>query len=215
MCRFRHLLETHALGERLFQTVHDYLEAHGFKVGTGTIVDATIINAPLSTKNQDRSRDPEMPQTKKGNQWYFGMKAHIGVDSQSKIIHAVEATAANVHDAVCLPDLLHGAERRVWGDSAYQGQGDVLREHAPAAQDFTNRRDRRNGVVDEIERAKFTTKSRVRAKVEPPFLIIKRLFGFATTRYRGLAKNAHRLLVTCALTNLYLVRRRLLRGVGA
>ena len=118
MCRFRHLLETHALGERLFQTVHDYLEAHGFKVGTGTIVDATIINAPLSTKNQDRSRDPEMHQTKKGNQWCFGMKAHIGVDSQTKIIHTVVATAANVHDSVCLPDLLHGAETRVWGDSA-------------------------------------------------------------------------------------------------
>ena len=213
--RFRHLLETHELGERVFERVHDYLEAHSIKIGTGTIVDATIINAPPSTKNKDRSRDPEMHQTKKGNQWYFGMKAHIGVDSRTKIIHAVVATAANVHDSVCLPDLLHGAERRVWGDSAYQGQGDVLREHAPAAQDFTNRRYRRQGVVDEVERAKNKTKSSVRAKVEHPFLIIKRIFGFAKTRYRGLAKNAHRLFVTCALTNLYLVRRRLLRLVEA
>lgn len=211
ICRFRHLLERNNLGEALFEYVLDYLEANGIKVGRGTIVDATIISAPPSTKNKDKSRDPDMHQTKKGNQWFFGMKAHIGVDSRTKVIHAVAATAANVHDATCLPDLLHGEETKVWGDSAYQGQGEVINECAPAAQDMTNRRYRRRGVVDEVERAKNKTKSSVRAKVEHPFLVIKRIFGFAKTRYKGLEKNAHRLFVTCALTNLYLVRRRLLR----
>ena len=212
MCRFRHLLERNNLGEAIFQYVLDHLDAHGIKVGQGTIVDAAIISAPPSTKNQDRARDPDMHQTKKGNQWFFGMKAHIGVDSRTKVIHAVAATAANVHDAACLPDLLHGEETKVWGDSAYQGQGAVIEACAPAAQDMTNRRYRRNGVVDEVVRAKNKTKSRVRAKVEHPFLVIKRIFGFAKTRYRGLDKNAHRLFVTCALTNLYLVRRQLVRA---
>ena len=142
---------------------------------------------------------------------HFGMKAHIGVDSRTKVIHAVAATAANIHDAHLLPDLLHGEETKVWGDSAYQGQGKVIQASAPNAQDMINRRYRRNGEVDEIERAKNKTKSSVRAKVEHPFLVIKRIFGFAKTRYRGLEKNAHRLFVTCALTNLYLMRRRLLQ----
>ena len=209
--RFRHLLERHDLGRKLFEEVHRHLERHGIKVSTGTIVDATIINAPSSTKNQDKSRDPDMHQTKKGNQWYFGMKAHVGVDSQSKVIHAVAATSANVHDSVCLPDLLHGEETRVWGDSAYQGQAAVLRRHAPKAKDFTNRRYRYQGRVDEAERVKNKTKSSVRARVEHSIGVIKRIFGFVKVRYRGLAKNANRLFVTCALANLYLVRRRLLR----
>lgn len=211
ICRFRHLLERNALGEAIFEYVIEHLEACGIKVGKGTIVDASIISAPPSTKNKDRARDPDMHQTKKGNQWFFGMKAHIGVDSRTKVIHAVAATAANVHDATCLPDLLHGEETKVWGDSAYQGQGHVIKDCAPNAQDLTNRRYRRNGAVDEVERAKNKTKSSVRAKVEHPFLVIKRVFGFAKTRYRGLEKNAHRLFVTCALVNLYLMRRRLLR----
>lgn len=211
VCRFRHLLEQQGLGEAIFQYVLEHLEAQGIKVGRGTIVDATIIGAPPSTKNKERARDPDMHQTKKGNQWFFGMKAHIGVDSRTRVIHAVAATAANVHDATCLPDLLHGEETKVWGDSAYQGQGQVIADCAPNAQDMTNRRYRRKGEVDEVERAKNKTKSRVRAKVEHPFLVIKRIFGFAKTRYRGLEKNAHRLFVTCALTNLYLTRRRLLR----
>ena len=211
LCRFRHLLERNKLGKKIFQRVHDYLEAHGIEIGKGTIVDASIISAPPSTKNKDRTRDPDMHQTKKGNQWYFGMKAHIGVDSRTKVIHSVAATAANVHDATCLPDLLHGEETRVWGDSAYQGQGEVIKQCAPQAQDMTNRRYRRKGVVDEVERAKNKTKSKVRAKVEHLFLVIKRVFGFAKTRYRGLEKNAHRLFVTCALTNLYIMRRRLMR----
>src|SRR5664279_3206607 len=153
-----------------------------------------------------------MHQTKKGNQWYFGMKAHVGVDSRTKIIHAVVATAANVADSEVLPDLLHGEETRVWGDQAYRGQSDVIRTHAPNAKDFTNRRYRHRGIVDETERAKNRTKSRVRAKVEHAFFVIKRVFGFTKVRYRGLHKNAHRLFVTCALANLFMARRQLLRA---
>lgn len=211
ICRFRHLLEAHDLGRRLFEEAHRHLEANGLKVSTGTIVDATIIHAPSSTKNASKTRDPEMHQTRKGNQWYFGMKAHIGVDSKTKIIHSAAATAANVADCRLLPDLLHGEETRVWGDQAYRGQRNVIVEHAPRAQDFTNRRYRQKGVVNENERAKNRTKSKVRAKVEHAFFVIKQVFGFARVRYRGLDKNAHRLFVTCALANLYMARRHLLR----
>jgi IS5 family transposase len=212
ICRFRHLLEAHDLGRRLFEEVHRHLEANGLKVSTGTIVDATIIHAPSSTKNADQARDPEMHQTRKGNQWYFGMKAHIGVDSKTKIIHSAAATPANVADCHLLPDLLHGEETRVWGDQAYRGQRDVIVEHAPRARDFTNRRYRQNGVVDERERTKNRTKSKVRARVEHAFFVIKRVFGFARVRYRGLDKNAHRLFVTCALANLFMARRHLMRA---
>ena len=215
VCRFRHLLEAHDLGRRLFEEVHRHLEAKGLKLATGTIVDATIINAPSSTKNADKTRDPDMHQTKKGTQGYFGMKAHVGIDSRTKIIHAVVATAANVADSAVLPDLLHGDETRVWGDQAYRGQSDVIKAHAPNAKDFTNRRYRQRGVVDEAERAKNRTKSRVRAKVEHAIGVIKRIFGFAKVRYRGLDKNAHRLFVTCALANLFIARRHLLRCQGA
>lgn len=215
ICRFRHLLEAHDLCAAIFEDVHRHLEAKGLKVATGTIVDATIIHAPSSTKNKDRARDPEMHQTKKGNQWYFGMKAHIGVDSALKLIHAVAATAANVHDSEVLGDLLHGRERRVWGDQAYRGQSEVIKEHAPDAQDFTNKRYRHCGIVDQAERAKNRTKSKVRARVEHPIGILKRVFGFVKVRYRGLAKNAHRLFVACALANLYMMRRRLLRLAAA
>jgi transposase, IS5 family len=155
-----------------------------------------------------------MHQTKKGNQWHFGMKAHIGTDSQSKLMHSVAFTAANVHDSQALPYLLHGQETRVWGDSAYSGQTELIKAHAPNALDFTHHKGRRNQPLSKAERAKNTTKSRVRAKVEHAFLIIKRIFGFTKVRYRGLMKNANRLFVTCALANLYLVRRKLLRLQG-
>jgi IS5 family transposase len=211
VCRFRHLLETYDLGRRLFEEVHRHLESNGLKVFTGTIVDATIINAPSSTKNAKKARDPEMHQTKKGNQWYFGMKAHVGIDSRTKIIHSVVATAANVADSVVLPDLLHGEETRVYGDQAYRGQREVIRAHAPKARDFTNRRYRHRGVVDEIERARNRTKSKVRARVEHAIGVVKRIFGFVKVRYRGLEKNAHRLFVTCALANIYIARRHLMR----
>jgi len=209
--RFRHLLESHDLGRQLFAAVSAHLQAQGLKVATGTIVDATIINAPSSTKNQEGERDPEMKQTQKGNQWYFGMKAHIGVDSKTKLIHAVAASAANVHDKHALPHLLHGRERRVYGDSGYAGQKELIRQHAPQAKDFTQRRGRGYRYLSPEERAKNRTKSRVRAKVEHALGVIKRIFGFIKVRYRGLAKNAHRLFVTAALANLYLARSYLLR----
>ena len=207
------------LGRQLFDAVQRHLTAKGLKVATGTIpafagTDATIISAPSSTKNAKKARDPEMHQTKKGNQWYFGMKAHTGIDSRSKLIHAAVATPANAADSTVLPDLLHGKETRVWGDQAYRGQRAVIRQHAPKAQDFTNRRYRHRGVVDEVERAKNRTKSKVRAKVEHSIGVIKRVFGFAKVRCRGLKKNTHRLLVTCALANLFMARRHLLRGLG-
>jgi transposase, IS5 family len=211
VCRFRHLLEENDLGRPLFDEVQRHLAAKGLKIAKGTIVDATIINAPSSTKNADKARDPEMHQTKKGNQWYFGMKAHLGVDSRSKLIHAVVATPAHAADSTVLPNLLHGKETRVWGDQAYRGQRAVIRQHAPKAQDFTNRRYRQRGVVDDVERAKNRTKSKVRARVEHSIGVIKRVFGFAKVRYRRLKKNTHRLLVTCALVNLFIARRNLLR----
>ena len=211
VCNFRHLLEAHNLGNQLFVLINAYLQESGLKVSTGTIVDATIIDAPSSTKNKDGERDPEMHQTKKGNQWYFGMKGHIGVDSQTKLIHSVAATAANVHDSQLLGDLLHGEETRVWGDSAYTGQGEVMREHAPKAQDFTNQKGFRNRPLSDEDAARNRTKSRVRAKVEHPFLVLKRIFGFNKVRYRGLDKNANRLFVACGLANLYMARRQLLR----
>jgi IS5 family transposase len=121
LCKFRHLLERHDLGTELFQRVHEHLEQRGLKLSAGTIVDASIIHAPCSTKNATQARDPEMHQIKKGNQWYFGMKAHLGVDSRSKVIHSVVATAANVADATGLPDLLHGEKTQVWGDQGYRG----------------------------------------------------------------------------------------------
>jgi IS5 family transposase len=209
VCKFRHLLERHELGARIFSAIGAHLQKSGIAIGTGSIVDATIIAAPSSTKNATRTRDPEMRQTKKGNQWYFGMKAHVGVDSRSKVIHSVVATSANVHDAAVLGELLHGDETRVWGDRAYQGKRAAIRAAAPQARDFTNRRCRWRGRVDWAEKARNTTKSRVRAKVEHSIGVIKRIFGFSRVRYRGLEKNAHRLFVTAGLANLYMCRHRL------
>lgn len=211
ICKFRHLMEKHNLGDQLFHLVNQYLKENGLKVSRGTIVDASIISAPNSTKNKKKERDPEMRQTRKGNQWYFGMKAHIGIDSQTKLIHSVAVTSANVHDSQVLPDLLHGDETRVWGDSAYTGQKQVITEHAPRAKDFTNAKGYRNRQLTEEDRAKNRRKSSVRAKVEHQFGIIKRQFGFSKVRYRGLGKNAHRLFVACALSNLVMAKRVLLR----
>lgn len=212
VCKFRHLLERHKLGKPLLKAVNEHLKRQGVKITNGTIVDATIISAPSSTKNQDGERDPEMHQTAKGKQWYFGMKAHVGVDSRTKLIHTILASAANVADRDALPYLLHGKETRVWGDQGYQGQSEVIHEHAPRAKDFTNRTYRRHGKINEVEKAKNRTKSRVRSKVEHVIGVIKRVFGFTKVRYRGLAKNLHRLEVTAALANLLMVRRALLRA---
>jgi IS5 family transposase len=192
----------------MLDAMNRHLESRGIRIATGTIVDATIIRAPSSTKNTKGERDPEMHQTRKGNQWYFGMKAHVGVDSKSGIVHSVCTTAASVADKHMLADLLHGEERKVWGDG-YQGQGEVILEAAPHAQDMTSRRTRYKDSVDELQRAKNRVKARVRAKVEHPSRIVKRIFGFEKTRYRGLRKNHQRLCVNFALANLYLHRKRL------
>ena len=213
MLKFRRLLNANKLGEALFATVGQELQARGFKVNTGTIVDATIIGAPSSTKNADKARDPEMHQTRKGQQWYFGMKLHIGVDSQTGLTHSAVVTAANVHDKHPLPDLLHGQERRVYGDSAYASQKKLIEGKAPRAKDFTNQRTRRNGIVDEALKVKNRSKSRIRSRVEHVFGVVKRLWGFGKVRYRGLAKNATRAFTALALANIYLGRSRLMAQV--
>jgi IS5 family transposase len=210
ICNFRHLLESRNLGARLFELMQEYPQENGFRIGRGTIVDATLIAASSSTKNLDNERDPEMHQTKKGTQWYFGMKAHIGTDSHSKMIHSVVATAANVHDSQVLGELLHGDETRVWGDSAYSGQKEAIRRHAPRGLDFTQRKAHRHRPLSEPERARNRSKSRVRAKGEHPLLVLKQIFGFRKVPYRRLHKNANRLFVACGLVNLFLGRRRLL-----
>jgi transposase, IS5 family len=212
VCKFRHLLERNKLGKTLLRAVNEHLQRSGIKIAKGTIVDATIIGAPSSTKNKDGKRDPEMHQVAKGNQWYFGMKAHVGVDSKTKLVHTILASAANVADALALPHLLHGKETRVWGDQAYRGQKAAMRAAAPRARDFTNQRYRWGSRIDQQIKAANRTKSRVRAKVEHVFGVMKNIFGFQKVRYRGLAKNLHRLEVTAALANLYLVRRRLLNA---
>ena len=158
ICKFRHLIEANSLGEILIEAVNAHLSAKGIKVGTGSIMDATIITAPSSIKNEDAKRDPEMHQTKKGNQWYFGLKTHIGVDSKAKIVHSVAATAANVHDSRVIDDILRGNETRVWGDSAYLGQREAVLKAAPHAQDFTHHRGNRASALGDFEVSKNHTK---------------------------------------------------------
>jgi len=213
MLKFRRLLNNHDLGAAMFARVGQELQQRGIKVNTGTIVDATIIGAPSSTKNAEKARDPEMHQTRKGQQWYFGMKLHIGVDSQSGLAHSAEVTPANVHDKHPLPNLLHGNERRVYGDSAYASQSELIKDKAPQAKDFTNQRTRRAGLVDEVRRAKNRNKSKIRARVEHVFAVVKRLWGFTKVRYRGLHKNATRAFTALALANIYLCRTTLLAQV--
>ena len=204
LLNFRHLLEEHRIGAVLFAKIGELLLAHGMKLSGGTIVDATLIAAPPSTKNAAGERDPEMHQSKKGNQWHFGMKLHIGVDSQSGLIHSASVTAGNVHDSQELPNLLHGGETRLYGDSAYRGerQRKRLKDIAPRAKDFTNKRAYRSRPLSEADKETNRRKSSVRSKVEHPFLTLKRIWGFAKVRYRGLAKNANRAFAMLALINL-------------
>jgi IS5 family transposase len=209
---FRQLLVKHDLGTRVFEVITTHLDEKGLFLRKGTIVDATIINAPSSTKKEDKTRDPEMHQTKKGNQWYFGMKAHIGVDHVTKMVHAVVATAANVHDSTILPDLLHGSEQEVWGDSAYTGQTAVIQQFAPDAVDKTQRRARRNTPLTAKELRDNHQKSSIRSRVEHPFHILNCRFGFTKVRYRGLLKNATCLFVAFGIVNLFMARKRLLAG---
>jgi IS5 family transposase len=203
LLKFRRLLEEHQLGQALFAKVGELLLANGMKLSGGTIVDATLIAAPPSTKNEDKSRDPEMHQTKKGNQWYFGMKLHIGADSRSGLVHSASVTAANVHDSHEVPNLLHGEETRFYGDSAYRGkdQRQRLKKIAPKAKDFTNKRGYKNRPLTDADKEANRRKSSVRSKVEHPFLTLKRLWGFAKVRYRGLAKNANRAFAMLAMLN--------------
>jgi len=202
LLNFRHLLEQHDLGAAMFSKVGELLLANGMKLSGGTIVDATIIAAPSSTKNADNARDPEMHQTKKGNQWHFGMKVHIGVDSKTGLTHSASITSANVHDSQELPNLLHGNETRLYGDSAYIGQKEVLKQVAPKAKDFTNKRASRNTTLTDADKEINRRKSQVRAKVEHPFRPLKSIHGFAKVRYRGLLKNANRAFAMLALINI-------------
>lgn len=204
LLKFRHLLEENDFGKEMFARVGALLQAHGVKVSGGTIVDATLIAAPPSTKNEDKARDPEMHQVKKGNQWYFGMKVHIGADSKTGLIHRASVTAANVPDSDEVPNLLHGHETQFHGDSAYRGKArrERLKGIAPKAKDFTNKRAYRNAPLSDADKETNRRKSSIRAKVEHPFLILKRLWGFAKVRYRGLAKNANRALAMLAAINI-------------
>ena len=201
--RFRHFLERHKLGEVIFDTVSAQLRQQGLMMREGTIVDATIIAAPSSTKNQDGERDPEMHQTKKGNEWHFGMKMHIGVDDRDGLIHSIETTAANVHDLTAADQLLHGEEQRVWGDAGYTGihKRDAFKDRDVDWR-IALRPGTRSNLADQLQEMLEGIKASVRAKVEHPFRTIKQQFGYTKVRYRGLAKNTNRLYVLSAFTNL-------------
>ena len=215
ICKFRHLLETHDLGERIFQEVNTHLEEKGLRLSEGTIMDATIINAPSSTKNQDKKRDPDMHSTKKGNQYSFGMKIHVGVDRESRTVHSLVTTPANVHDSKMVEDILHGEENAVFGDSAYMGKTEEIAKKAPGALDLTQTRGTKNRKLTEEEKETNRLLSKTRSRGEHIFLIAKRIFGFSKVRYKGLAKNTNFAFVLFALSNLYMVRRDLLALTGA
>ena len=218
--RFRHLLEKHELAPQVLAAINATLVQQGLMLKTGTVVDATIIAAPSSTKNKDGKRDPEMHQTKKGNQWHFGMKAHIGVDAASGLVHTVVGTAANVHDVTQAASLLHGEEADAWGDAGYQG--------VDKRQEFTDskvrwevamRPGKRRALDPERELHQLLNqaeklKASIRAKVEHPFRVVKQQFGYAKVRYLGLAKNTARLTMLFALGNLWMARRQILRAQG-
>ena len=213
--RFRHLVERHQLGRPILELVNRYLDRHAIKVQGGTIVDATVVSAPTSTKNRSRSRDPEMGSTKKGSQWYFGAKVHVGVDSQTKVIHSVTVTAANVHDSQQLPELLHGQETRVYGDKAYVGQREAIRRKAPRAKDFTERRATRGHPLSEREKEKNRRKGRIRCRVEHVVGVVKHVFGWRKVRFRGIYKNLQYAFAVAASANIYVHRHRLLRKLAA
>ncbi|KQR13326.1 IS5 family transposase [Xanthomonas sp. Leaf148] len=212
---FRRLLETHGLAAKMLEAVNAHLARKGQSLRAGTIVDATIINAPSSTKNANRSRDPQMHQTRKGNQWYFGMKAHIGVDEFSGLVHHVKCTAANVGDVTVTHALLHGKEAGVFGDSGYSG-ADKRAELSDCKATFfiAAKRSKVKAIGNARERKQVerweSCKASIRAKVEHPFRVIKRQFGYTKVRYRGLAKNTAQVLTLFALSNLWMVRRQLL-----
>ena len=217
--RFRHRLEQHKLAEQILATVNDLLIGRGLRLKAGTAVDATLIAAPTSTKNKDKTRDPEMHSSKKGNQWYFGMKAHIGVDAESGLVHTVRGTAGHVNDIAEANALLHGHERVAFGDAGYQGIENRADTHAdvawhvamrPGKRKALNKENEADALLDKAEKLK----AGIRAKVEHPFRVIKRQFGFVKVRYRGLKKNTQQLMTLFALSNLWMVRSKLM-GTGA
>ena len=204
---FRHLLERHQLGRQIFDSINEWLSNAGVITTQGTIVDATIIDAPTSTKNRQKQRDPEMHSTKKGNQWYFGMKAHIGVDMNNGLTHSLVTTAANAHDVTQVSQLLHGQEEGVMGDAGYLGaekreetqgvKAEWIISERPGTVKKLRQDPRRNKSAINFEKMK----AKVRAKVEHPFRIIKCQFGFTKTRYKGLAKNDNQLAILFTLAN--------------
>jgi IS5 family transposase len=217
--RFRHRLEKHKLAGQILATVNDLLTQRGLLLKTGTVVDATLIPAPSSTKNKDKARDPEMHSSQKGRQWHFGMKAHIGVDCESGLVHTVRGTSGNVHDVIEGNSLLHGQEEDAYGDAGYQGadkrpdaKADVAWHIAmrPGKRRALDKNDPRDALTDKIEKAK----AGIRAKVEHPFRVIKRQFGYVKTRYRGLKKNTAQLVTLFALSNLWMVRGKLTQVRG-
>jgi transposase, IS5 family len=207
--RFRHLLEKHGLTAKIFDRVKELLTAKRLLLTSGTIVDATIISAPSSTKNASKTRDPEMKQTRKGNQWYFGMKLHIGADTKGRV-HNVIATNAATADITQLKDLLHGEESSIFGDQAYWKEADRQEFEASGVRYRMNRRPPGRQPLSERWRRINRARSRIRARGEHPFHIVKRLWGFANVRYRGLAKNLARAQTMFALANLYSVRHQLM-----
>ena len=217
LCKFRHLLERHGLAEQLLAVVNAYLRDKGMKLSTGTIVDATIITAASSTKNRERARDPEMHQTKKGNQWHFGMKAHIGVDAKTGLVHRVVTTAANEADVTQVARLLHGKEKQLFGDAGYTGADKRARKRGRRFY-IAEKRSKVKAIVDETLRELTGKlehlKASIRAKVEHPFRVIKRQFGHNKARYRGLAKNGAQVTTLFALSNLWMARRKLLAAAG-
>ena len=217
---FRRLLEKHELAAGILAVINGYLGDRGLSLRQGTIVDATLINAPSSTKNKEGKRDPEMHQTKKGNQYYFGMKAHIGVDDESGLVHSVVGTAANVADVTQVDKLLHGEENVVCADAGYTGV-EKRAEHdgreviwQVAARRSTYKKLGKNTALYKAKRKIEKAKAQVRAKVEHPFRVIKRQFGYMKTRFRGLAKNTAQLVTLFALSNLWMARRHLLTSAG-
>lgn len=213
--RFRHLLEKNELSQKILATVNELLGGKGLMLKVGTVVDATLIAAPSSTKNKTGERDPEMKQSKKGNQWHFGMKAHIGVDAQSGLVHTVKGTSGNVNDVVPANSLLHGREREVFADSGYQGAHKRPDAKQGVAWHVARRPSSRkpyenSGPVGEIIDTIEHLKASIRAKVEHPFRVIKRQFGHVKVRYRGLAKNTAQLETLFALSNLWMARKKLM-----
>jgi transposase, IS5 family len=217
--RFRHVLEQHKLAGQILQTVNELLTARGLLLKSGTVVDATLIAAPSSTKNASGERDPEMKQSKKGQQWYFGMKCHIGVDAESGLIHTVRGTAGSVNDVVEANSLLHGEEAEAFGDAGYQGAHKRADAKPGVTWHVAMRPGKRKTLdlsqpIDALTERIEKLKASIRAKVEHPFRVIKRQFGHVKVRYRGLAKNTAQLHTLCALANLWLVRRKLVGSVA-